>query len=87
MLDRYPGGKEALLAEVRAGRTSPEVAACVLAGQIVCGAPLNASNPNPNPNPYPGPDPDPSPNPNPDPSPILTPTPILTLTLNPNPKP
>jgi hypothetical protein len=58
MLDRYPGGKEALLAEVRAGRTSPEIAACVLAGQIVCGAPLNASNPdttNPNPNPNPNP--------------------------------
>ena len=38
MLNLYPGGKEALLDEVRAGRTSPEVAACVLAGQKVCGA-------------------------------------------------
>jgi hypothetical protein len=39
MLNGYPGGKEALLDEVRAGRTSPEIEACVLAGQKVCGAP------------------------------------------------
>ena len=39
MLDRYPGGKEALLDEVRAGRTSPEIEACVMAGQKVYGAP------------------------------------------------
>jgi hypothetical protein len=45
MLNLYPGGKEALLAEVRAGRTSPEIEACVLAGQIVYGAPLNAPYP------------------------------------------
>ena len=39
MLNGYPGGKEALLDEVRAGRTSPEIEACVLAGQKVYGAP------------------------------------------------
>ena len=64
MLDRYPGGKEALLDEVRAGRTSPEVAACVLAGQKVCGAPSPplptltlTPTPNANPNRQPQPQP------------------------------
>ena len=72
MLEQHGFTEEMLLSEVRAGHMTPEVQACVSAGQTVNGAPPPALltltltptltltlNPDTNPNPNPNPSPEP----------------------------